>query len=65
MQSAPKVVQKQEEGEAEEVKCCQKAEKGFQVVELISLNKGADGMFSCQQGGTCIPSWARENKEFP
>lgn len=38
MQAAPKVVQKQEkgEGETEEAKCCQKAEKGFPVLGLIS-----------------------------
>ena len=52
MQAAPKVVQKWEkgDGEAEETKCCQKAEKAFLVLELISSNRGADAMFSHQQG---------------
>lgn len=38
-------------GETEETKCCQEAEKGFPVLELISPNRGADNMLSHQQGG--------------
>jgi len=47
LQAAPKVVRKQKgEGETEETKCCQKAEKELPVLELISSNRGADALFS-------------------
>ena len=45
MQAARTLVQKQK-GKTEETKCCQEAEKGFPVSELISPNRGADAMLS-------------------
>lgn len=47
------------------LKCYQKAEKGFPVLELISSNRGASAMFSCQQGEIGSPCQAREDREFP
>ena len=51
--------------ETEKAKCCQKAEKGFLVLKLISFNRGADAMFSCQEREMGSPSWAGEDREFP
>ena len=40
MQVAPKVVQKQEgEGKAEAVRCCQKAERRFLALKLVSSDE--------------------------
>ena len=66
-QAAPKVVQKQEEGvrKDKEVKCSQKAEKGFPVLGLSSSRGGADAMFSCQQKEEGSPCRAGEDRRFP
>ena len=63
MQAARTLVHKHEKGETEEIKCCQEAEKGFPVLEIISPNRGADAMFSHQQGGGVKQSKSGQRKQ--